>query len=115
MTITHIDPNARMSQAVIYGDTIYLAGQIGSPGTSVAEQTQTILEQIDTLLAKCGSRRDLILIATIWLANMDDFGEMNTVWDTWFADVTPPARATGEARLATPGHKVEIIVTAAKS
>ena len=38
---------------------------------------------------------------------------MNSVWDAWVDPVNPPARATGECRLAAPEYKVEIIVTAA--
>jgi enamine deaminase RidA (YjgF/YER057c/UK114 family) len=42
-----------------------------------------------------------------------DFADMNTVWDAWVAEGCAPARWTGEAKLATTGYKVEIIVTAA--
>jgi enamine deaminase RidA (YjgF/YER057c/UK114 family) len=45
---------------------------------------------------------------------MADFGEMNAAWDAWVADIKPPARATGESRLAAPGYKVEIVIVAAK-
>lgn len=112
--ISRIETGARMSQAVIHNDTIYLAGQVGAPGRSAAEQTQAILERIDDLLEQAGSSKAHILSATIWLSDMDDFGEMNGVWDEWVADIPPPARATGESRLATPDYKVEIIVIAAK-
>lgn len=115
MTITRIDQGHRMSQAVIHGDTIYLAGQVGTPGASVAEQTEVVLGKIDALLERTGSSKHHLLSATIWLADMADFAEMNTVWDGWVADVPAPARATGEAKLATPEHKVEIIVIAAKA
>jgi len=55
------------------------------------------------------------LHATIWLADMADFAEMNAVWDAWVADVGAPTRATGEAKLAAPDYKVEIIIIAAKA
>lgn len=115
MTITHIEAGPRMSQAVIHNDTIYLAGQVGAPGQSVAQQTRAILDQIEALLARAGSSKEHLLSATIWLANMDDFAEMNGVWDAWIAGTVPPTRATGESRLATPDYKVEIIVVAAKA
>ena len=38
---------------------------------------------------------------------------MNSVWDAWIDPANPPARATGEAKLAAPQYKVEIIVVAA--
>jgi enamine deaminase RidA (YjgF/YER057c/UK114 family) len=115
MTITRLNAGPRMSQAVIHGDTVYLAGQVGAPGASVTEQTKAILAQIDSLLEQAGSKKANILSATIWLASMDDFAEMNTVWDGWVDSQNSPARATGEARLATPDYKVEIIVVAARN
>lgn len=114
MTITRIQAGPRMSQAVVHGDTVYLAGQVGEPGESVTKQTQTILAQIEALLAEAGSDKSKILSATIWLADMADFAEMNAVWDEWVGGRDAPARATGEAKLATPDYKVEIIVIAAR-
>ncbi|HEY0270547.1 MAG TPA: RidA family protein [Sphingomonas sp.] len=114
MTITRLEAGPRMSQAVIHGDTIYLAGQVGAPGESVAIQTRAVLAAIDDLLARTGSSKNHMLMATIWLADMTDFAEMNAVWDAWIAGAQAPARATGEAKLATPDYKVEIIVIAAK-
>jgi enamine deaminase RidA (YjgF/YER057c/UK114 family) len=114
MIITRIDQRPRMSQAVIHGDTIYLAGQVALPGKSVKEQTTAVLTQIDALLERTGSDKQHLLSATIWLADMADFAEMNTVWDHWIAEADAPARATGEAKLATPDHLVEIIIIAAQ-
>ena len=114
MTITRLHSGPRMSQAVIHGDTVYLAGQVGAPGKSVTEQTQAILAQIDALLAETGSAKSKVLSATIWLADMADFAEMNAVWDVWVGGQDAPARATGEAKLATPDYKVEIIIVAAR-
>ncbi len=114
MTIQRIESGTRMSQAVIHGDTIYLSGQVGEPGSSVADQTRQVLTQIEDLLAQAGSDKSKILMATIWMADMADFAEMNTVWDAWVGGKDAPARATGEAKLATPDYKVEIIVIAAR-
>jgi len=113
MTITRYKSGARMSQAVVHNQTAYLAGQVGQPGESVMAQTRTILEKIDGLLAEVGSGKSKILQATIWLASMDDFAEMNVVWDGWVDNANPPTRAAGESRLATPDYLVEIIIIAA--
>lgn len=82
-TITHHQGNGRMSQIVEQVGLVYLAGQISAPGESVTAQTSGILSQIDTLLASVGTDKKSILSATIWLADMADFAEMNTVWDAW--------------------------------
>ena len=65
------------------------------------------------LLAKAGSSPEQMLQVVIWLADMADFAEMNAVWDAWVPEGHAPARACGEAKLARPELKVEIIVTAA--
>lgn len=114
MHITRIDPGKRMSEAVIHGQTIYLAGQIGAPGADIATQTKAVLAEIDELLGRCGSDKHHILMATIWLADIADFTGMNSIWDGWVSETAPPARATGEAKLAAPEYKVEIIIVAAK-
>ena len=112
--ITRLDASARMSEAVIHGDTVYLAGQVGEAGDDVTAQTKTVLAEIDSLLARAGTDRSKILMATIWLADIGDFGAMNAVWDAWVDKGNPPARATSEGRLATPDYLVEIIVVAAR-
>jgi len=91
----------RMSQAAIHGDTVYLAGQVGA------------IEKVEALLAEAGSKPENMLQVIIWLDDMADFAEMNAVWDAWVPQGHTPARACGEAKLATPDYKVEIIVTAA--
>ena len=112
--ITRIDSGARMSQAVVHNGVAYLAGQVGAEGGTVTEQTQAVLEKVDAVLAKAGTDKTKLLTAQIWVANIEtDFAEMNAVWDAWVAEGCAPARWTGEAKLATPGFRVEIIVTAA--
>ena len=113
-SITRLSPGPRMSQAVIHGNTVYLAGQVGEAGASVAEQTAQVLAKIDKLLIEAGSSRANLLQAIIWLADMADFAAMNAVWDSWVMPGHTPARATGEAKLAGPEYKVEIIITAAR-
>ena len=110
--IQRIETGQRMSQAVVANGFVFLAGQVGEPGTSVTDQTTAILAQIDDLLARAGSNKTRIVSAQIWMADMADFAEMNAVWDAWVPQGHAPARATGESALATPDYKVEIIVTA---
>ena len=104
---------ARMSEAVCYNGNVWVAGQVGNPGDSVADQTRTCLAEVDRILAEAGTDKTRILSAQIWLADISTFAEMNSVWDTWVPQGHTPARATGEAKLATPDYKVEVIVTAA--
>lgn len=114
MSIKRIQPGPRMSQAVVYGDMVYLAGQVGNKGENIVEQTTTILANIDALLAEAGTSKSNILKAEIWLSDMKHFAEMNSVWDAWIDPANPPARACGESKLAAPDFDVEIMITAAK-
>jgi enamine deaminase RidA (YjgF/YER057c/UK114 family) len=114
MTIKRIGTGPRMSEAVIHGDTVYLAGQAaGDPVPSVEKQTQQILANIDKLLAEAGSSKEKLLKANIWLSDIRTFGEMNKVWEAWVSKGNTPARATVEARLVAPEYLVEIMVVAA--
>jgi enamine deaminase RidA (YjgF/YER057c/UK114 family) len=116
MTIQRFDTGPRMSQVVVHGDTIYLAGIVASAtaGGSVAKQTQEVLSIIDSHLAKTGSDKSKLLSATIYLTDIKTFGEMNGVWDGWVSPGNTPARATVEVKLAAPQYNVEIMVTAAR-
>ena len=113
--IERLQPGPRMSQAVIHDNTIYLAGQVAAdPSQNVVGQTRQILAEIDQLLAEAGSDKTRILSATIYLADIGTFAQMNSVWDTWVPQGHTPARATVEARLAASVYLVEIQIIAAR-
>src|SRR6202042_2095515 len=116
MTIQRFETGPRMSQIVVHGDTVYLAGVVANKaaGDSVTKQTQEVLSIIDGHLAKPGSDKSKLLTATIYLTDMKTFAKMNAVWDGWVSAGNTPARATVEAGLAAPQYSVEIMVTAAR-
>jgi enamine deaminase RidA (YjgF/YER057c/UK114 family) len=114
MSIIRHHTNQRMSQIVIHGDTVYLAGQVAADANAdVSEQTRQVLEKIDTLLAEAGSDKSKILSAQIWIASMGHFAQMNEVWDAWVPEGHAPGRACIEARLASPDLLVEVGIIAA--
>ncbi len=111
--IKRFETGPRMSQAVAHGNTVYLAGQVAEdPSVDVTAQTVQVLASIDRLLAAAGSDKTRILSATIYLADIGTFAQMNVAWDAWVPSGHTPARATVEARLAAPKYKVEIQVVA---
>ena len=116
MTSQRFDVGPRMSQAIVHGNTVYLAGVVANTtaGESVTRQTQEILSIIDAHLAKAGTDKSKLLTTTIYLTDMNTFAEMNAAWDAWVSPGNTPARATVEAKLAAPKYNVEIMVTAAK-
>jgi enamine deaminase RidA (YjgF/YER057c/UK114 family) len=108
MSITRIDPGKRFAEAVVSGDTVYLAGHVGSDAAA------GVYEQIDAHLAAAGTDRSKLLMVNVWLVDIGTFGEMNRAWDEWLDKDNMPARATVEARLASPDYKVEIAAIAAR-
>ena len=102
----------RASKIVKHNGVVYLSGQVAE-GDTVAEQTRDCLAKVDALLAEAGTDKEHLLQTTIWLADMADFAEMNSVWNAWVPTGHAPARACGEAKLAREILKVEILVIAA--
>ena len=106
MSIIRKNGNGRYSEAVIHNGVIYIAGQVGDPSGSVAEQTADIL-------AENGSDKEHILQASVYMADVSHVAEMNAVWDKWVVPGKEPARVCCQAPLVSPAYKVEITLVAA--
>lgn len=111
--IRRFDFDTRIHHGVIHNGTVYLTGQVGTPGTSAEAQMAEVLAKIDGLLAKAGTDKTRILHVQMWLDDIRDFDAVNRVWDAWIDPAHAPARSSGEGRMAKPGMLVELIVTAA--
>lgn len=115
MSIQRHESSKILSQAVVHGDTVYLAGIVPDDlSKGVKAQTEEVLRKIDALLAKCGTSKSKILTATIWVTDIRNRAEMNEAWTAWADAQNLPARACVEAKLADPRCLVEIMVVAAK-
>ena len=75
MSIQRFETGPRMSQVVVHGNTVYLAGVVANKaaGESVTKQTQDILSIIDGHLAKAGTDKSKLLSATIYITDMKTF------------------------------------------
>jgi enamine deaminase RidA (YjgF/YER057c/UK114 family) len=114
MKIQRFNVGKRLSEMVVHGNTIYLAGEVPDDTTKdITGQTEEVLAKIDKLLAQAGSDKTKVLSAQIFLPDMKDFAGMNAAWEKWVVPGQTPARATVEARLANPAYKVEIMCIAA--
>lgn len=114
MEITRYETGQRMSQIVVAGGFVFLAGRVAEDTSQdVQGQTQQILDQFEKLLAKAGTDKTRILSASIWMADATYFDAINEVWDGWIPQGHAPARACVESRLARPEFKVEIGMIAA--
>jgi enamine deaminase RidA (YjgF/YER057c/UK114 family) len=113
MLINRIESGARMSQAEVANGFVFLAGQVATdPAANVEGQTRQVLGEIERLLALAGSSKERILSATIYLADVATFADMNRAWEAWVSPTAKPARATIEAKLVAPEYRVEIQVVA---
>src|SRR5262249_13898624 len=114
MSIQRHNVGKRLSEIVVHGNTVYLAGEVpDDTSKDVTGQTEVVLAKIDKLLAQVGSDKTKLLSAQIFLPNMADFAGMNAAWEKWVVPGQTPARATIEAKLANPAFKVEIMCIAA--
>ena len=102
------------SQAIQAGNTIYISGQIPvDPATGnidaadIAGQTKQSLENIKAILEAAGIGMSSVVKTTVLLADINDFGAMNEVYKTYFAEPFP-ARAAFQAANLPKAAKVEI-------
>lgn len=114
MNIERHGTSHRYSDFVAHNGTVYLVEVPTTLDADIATQTREVLASVEALLAKAGSDKTRLLLVTIYLADMADYTAMNAVWDAWIAAGTAPSRACVQARLANPGWRVEMVVTAAK-
>jgi 2-iminobutanoate/2-iminopropanoate deaminase len=108
------------SQAIRFGNTVYLAGQIPiDPKTnqlntgSIEEQTRLVLDNLKAVLAAAGMTMDDVVSTSVFLKDLNDFGRMNAVYATYFKD-KPPARATVQVARLPRDVAIEISAVAAK-
>ncbi len=102
------------SQAIKAGGMVFCSGQIPiDPATGafvsdvVSEQTEQVLKNLSEVLKAAGSGLDSVVKTTVFLADMNDFAEMNEVYGRFFSD-NKPARATVQAARLPRDAKVEI-------
>ena len=101
------------SAAVRVGKILYLSGQIGIdesgklvPG-GISAETRQAMDNIRAVLEQCGSSLDRVIKATVMLADMSEWSEMNKVYVTYFKKHLPARSALGANGLAM-GARVEI-------
>jgi enamine deaminase RidA (YjgF/YER057c/UK114 family) len=103
-----------MSQAVVYGGMVHIAGQVANDRKAgIESQTRDVLAKIDQLLAEAGTSKSKLVAVNVFLPQIGDFEAMNSIYDAWVDPERLPARACVEARLADPDLRIEITAIAA--
>ena len=106
------------SQAIKANGFVFISGQVAfDPATGnlisggIQEQTERVLNNLTAILAAAGSSWEKAVKTTVFLKNMDDFGQMNEVYAK-FCKGAPPARSTVEVARLPKDVSVEIDVIA---
>jgi enamine deaminase RidA (YjgF/YER057c/UK114 family) len=100
-----------------HNNMVYLSGVTADPEHlgDIKDQTRQVLDRIDRLLKRAGTDKSKLLNAQVWLTDMANFADHNSIWNDWVDRDNPPARACLESRnLWRPGMLVEIMATAAR-
>jgi enamine deaminase RidA (YjgF/YER057c/UK114 family) len=116
MTITRLPGDIPgRSSGTAYGDLVWAVAVDEDKAADVASQTRGALARIDKTLARIGTDKGRILMATVYLSAFDRKGEMDAVWTEWVGDDPAgwPERACVGTELE-PGLLVEIAVVAAR-
>ena len=104
------------SQAIRSGNLVFCSGQIPLDpktgamvgGDDVRAQTTRVMDNLGAVLRAAGSGFDRVTKTTILLTDIGDFAAVNEVYGSYFAGMTPPARATFQVAALPKGAKVEI-------
>ena len=102
------------SQAIKAHGMVFMSGQIPlDPGTmqlvegGIREQTGRLMENLKAVVTAAGGSLESIVRTTVFLADLNDFAEMNEVYGSFFGE-NPPARSTVEVRRLPRDVKIEI-------
>jgi 2-iminobutanoate/2-iminopropanoate deaminase len=110
-------PIGPYSQAVLFGNTLYVSGQIAlatfESGASIEEETNQVMKNIGSVLSEAGFVFEDVVKCSIFVKNMNDFGAINGVYATYFSE-NPPARETVEVARLPKDVRVEISCIAHK-
>jgi 2-iminobutanoate/2-iminopropanoate deaminase len=111
-------PGGPFNAAVLVDGTLYVSGQIGRdlktqkvPEDFEAEVRQ-VLDNIGLILREAKMTYADVVAVQVYLTDMDLFQKMNGVYTTYFKTDRPSRTTVGVARLAAPGARIEITVTA---
>ena len=113
-------PIGPYSQAVLSGNTLYTSGQIAiNPKSgklildSIGLETTQVMDNMKAVLKEAGMNFDHVVKASIFISNMDDFNQINTVYNQYFTS-DYPARETVQVARLPKDVNVEISMIAIK-
>ena len=120
-TLNAPSPIGPYNQAVKVGNTLYISGQIPLIPTSmellsgtIKEETQLVMDHLQSILEAAGMTFGHVVKSTIFLDDMNNFGEVNQIYGAFFDNETAPARETVAVKTLPKSVRVEISMIAVK-
>ena len=114
-------PIGPYNQAILVNDTLYLSGQIGLDPRlmkmvegDIKKETEQVMENLKNVLEAAEMTFNHVIKSSIFLSDMEDFGEVNEVYGSYFLNETAPARETIAVRTLPKYVRVEISMVAVK-
>ncbi|MFM9824642.1 RidA family protein [Flavobacterium sp.] len=112
-------PIGPYNQAVLKGNTLYTSGQIAIHPisgelitTTIEEETKQVMENMKAVLETAGMTFENVVKSTIFIKNMNDFGAINTIYGSYFNEITAPARETVQVSGLPKNVNIEISMIA---
>ena len=114
-------PIGPYNQAILVNDTLYVSGQIGLDPRlmkmvegDIKKETEQVMENLKNVLEAAEMTFNHVIKSSIFLSDMEDFGEVNEVYGSYFLNETAPARETVAVRTLPKHVRVEISMIAVK-
>jgi 2-iminobutanoate/2-iminopropanoate deaminase len=112
-------PIGPYNQAILIGNTLYTSGQIAlNPKTmelvldDIETETKQVMENLKAVLIAAGMTFENVVKTTIFIADMNDFAKINSVYGTYFNEETAPARETVQVACLPKNVNIEISMIA---
>ena len=109
------DPVGPYNQAIFSNNTLYISGQVALDpksgkmiNKSLKDETNQVMSNLKTILKEVGFDFNNVVKSTIYLTDMDNFGEVNEIYGSFFDGKNVPARVTVEVSRLPKDAKVEI-------
>jgi 2-iminobutanoate/2-iminopropanoate deaminase len=114
-------PIGPYNQAVLVGNTLYTSGQIAlNPSNmelvldTIEIETKQVMENLKAVLEAASMTFEDVIKSSIFIADMNDFAKINTIYGSYFSEETAPARETVQVACLPKNVNVEISMIAIK-
>jgi|TARA_X000000950_G_scaffold96682_1_gene122126 2-iminobutanoate/2-iminopropanoate deaminase len=120
-TLNAPSPIGPYNQAVMANDTLYISGQIPLKSENmelvqgdIKKETQQVMENLGYILDAAEMKFENVVKSTIFLSEMENFGQVNQIYSSYFENKSAPARETLAVKTLPKNVRIEISMIAVK-